>query len=308
MFVGIDVSKSRLDVHVLPSGAEWSVANDEAGHDELVQKLSTEKPALVVVEATGGYQIQLVAALSLQQVPVAVVNPRQVRDFARAVGRLAKTDAIDAAILASFAQTVRPEPRPLPDAQTVELHAMVDRRRQLIDMRTRELNRLEACRVARVRADITKTIKWLNSRIKDVDKEIDKLVRKVPAWREHEELLTSPNGVGKTIARTLLATLPELGKLNRREIASLVGLAPFNRDSGKLRGKRFIRGGRPEVRSAIYMATVTAIRCNPQIKPMYQRLIAAGKQPKVALIACARKFLTILNAMMRTGSHWELKA
>lgn len=309
MFVGIDVSKQRLDVHVVPEGSSWSVANDEGGHLELVKKLSEKKPELVVLEATGGYQMQAVAALAVHGIPVAVVNPRQVRDYAKAIGRLAKTDEIDALVLASFAQAVRPEPRPLPDEKTVELHAMVNRRRQLIDMRTAETNRLETCWVVRVRKDLQKTITWLNRRIKDVDDDIDKMIRTMPMWREREELLTSPNGVGKTTARTLLTALPELGELNRRQIAALVGLAPFNNDSGTNRGKRSIRGGRAEVRSVLYMATLTATRCNPTIQAMYRRLTAAGKAHKVAMIACARKLLTILNAMVRTNTPWkELEA
>jgi transposase len=308
MFVGIDVSKECLDVHVHPTGRAWSVRNDDEGHGELVRQLKELKAELVVLEATGGYQAKVAGELALAAIPVAVVNPRQVRDYAKAIGRLAKTDKIDAAVLASFAEAVRPEPRPVPDEKTAELHAMMTRRRQLIDMRTGEQNRLETCLVARVRKDLQKTIAWLTRRIKDVDDDIDKLVRSMPLWREREELLTSPNGVGKTTARTLLTALPELGKLDRRRIAALVGLAPFNNDSGAMRGKRSIRGGRADVRSVLYMATVTAVRCNPQIRPMYERLIAAGKAPKVALIACARKLLTVLNAMMRTNKRWQLEA
>jgi transposase len=308
MFVGIDVSKERLDIHVIPSGEQWSIANNEQSHRELAAKLGDLRPELVVLEATGGYQVQVVAELVLKGVPVAVVNPRQVRDFAKAIGRLAKTDQIDASVLARFAQDVRPEPRAVPDQQTVELHAMVNRRRQLLDMRTAETNRLETCHVARVRKDLQTTIKWLTGRIKDVDNDIDKLVRDTPLWREREELLTSPKGVGKTTARTLLSALPELGQLNRRRIAALVGLAPFNNDSGTMRGKRSIRGGRADVRAVIYMATLTAVRWNPKIRPLYLRLIGAGKKHKVAMIACARKLLTILNAMMRTNKHWQLEA
>jgi len=308
MFVGIDVAKDHLDVHVLPSGAAWSVGNDEAGHHDLIAKLLELKPELIVLEATGGYQTPVVVELALHALAVAVVNPRQVRDYAKALGQLAKTDKIDAAILASFAEKVRPEPRPVPDAQQVELHAMVNRRRQLIDMRTAEKNRLDTSHVARVRKDLQKTISWLNRRIKDVDDDIDKLIRNTPVWREREELLSSPKGVGKTTARTLLTSLPELGTLNRRKIAALVGLAPFNNDSGTSRGKRSIRGGRGDVRAVLYMATVSATRWNPQIRPMYLRLIEAGKAPKVALIACARKLLTILNAMLRTNTAWKLEA
>lgn len=308
MFVGIDVSKERLDIHVIPSGTAWSVGNDEAGHGELVKKLSELKAELIVVEATGGYQTQVVAKLTLAKLPVAVVNPRQVRDFAKAIGRLAKTDKIDASVLASFGEAVRPEPRDAPDEQTIELHAMMNRRRQLIDMRTADKNRLDTCHVVRVRTDLLTTIEWLTSRIKDVDNDIDTLIRNMPVWREREDLLSSSKGVGKTTARTLLTALPELGHLNRRRIAALVGLAPFNNDSGTMRGKRSIRGGRADVRAVLYMATVSASRWNPQIRPMYERLLAAGKAPKVALIACARKLLTVLNAMMRTNKPWQLEA
>lgn len=308
MFVGIDVSKARLDVHLRPSGDEWSVSNDEQGHAELVSKLIGGGPQLVVVEATGGYQATIVAELSVRDIQVAVVNPRQVRDFAKATGRLAKTDSIDAAALAHFAEAIRPEPRPLLDAHTQELQALVTRRRQLIDMRTGEMNRLETCRVERVRKDIQKTIAWLTRRIGQVDDDTDKMIRNTPLWREREDLLSTVGGVGKTTARTLLTQLPELGQLNRREIAALVGLAPFNNDSGKRTGQRSIRGGRPEIRSMIYMATVSAVRCNPQIRPFYQRLLAAGKRPKVALIACARKLLTVLNAMVKTNTVWSFDA
>jgi len=306
MFVGIDVSKPRLDVHVRPSGESWSVANDTDGHNELVRKLAVISPTLVVVEATGGYQASVVAELGANAIAVAVVNPRQVRDFARATGRLAKTDAIDAAVLAHFAEAIRPTPRPMPDDLTVELQALVTRRRQLIDMRTAESNRLETCRVLPVRRNIQKMVNLLTKQIGKVDDDIDTTIRNSPLWREREDLLSSTTGVGSTTARTLLTQLPELGLLNRREIAALVGLAPFNNDSGKRTGPRSIRGGRADVRAVLYMATVTAVRFNAQLRPMYERLVAAGKVKKVALIACARKLLTILNAMMRTKTPWRL--
>lgn len=305
MFIGIDVSKHRLDVHVRPSGDEWSVSNTSEGHAELVAKLDELKPELVVLEATGGYQAQVVAELALKQVRVAVVNPRQARDFARATGQLAKTDAIDAGVLAHFAESIRPEPRPMVDEDTLELQALMTRRRQLIDMRTAETNRLETCRVERVRKDINKTITWLTRRIGQTDDDIDTMIRRTPIWREREDLLASVVGVGKTTARTLMTDLPELGSLNRRQIAALVGLAPFNNDSGKRTGRRSIRGGRAEVRSVLYMATVTATRFNATIEAMYRRLLDAGKLKKVALIACARKLLTILNAMVRTQTPWR---
>ncbi len=308
MFVGIDVSKQRLDVYVRPQGEQWSVGNDATGHDELVRRLLSLSPTLVVLEATGGYQAAVVGELGLHKVAVAVVNPRQVRDFAKATGRLAKTDTIDAAVLAHFAEAIRPDPRPVPDEQMLELQALVTRRRQLIDMRTAEMNRLETCRVLRVRKDIEKTIKWLTRRIDEVDDDTDKMIRNTPLWRDREDLLGTVTGVGKTTARTLLTQLTELGSLNRREIAALVGLAPFNNDSGLRRGTRSIRGGRPEVRSVLYMATVSAIRHNPTIRMFYERLVATGKLKKVALIACARKLLTILNAMVKTSTPWRLNA
>jgi transposase len=306
MFVGIDVSKHRLDVHALPSGESWSVANDAAGCTELVKKLSETPPTLVVVEATGGYQATIAAELGAAAIAVAVVNPRQVRDFAKATGQLAKTDAIDASVLAQFADRIRPEPRPVPDAITVELQALVTRRRQLIDMRTAESNRLETCRVEQIRRSIQKVINTLNKQLGSVDDDIDTTIRNSPLWREREDLLKSVMGVGKTTARTLLTHLPELGTVNRREIAALVGVAPFNNDTGKRRGVRSIRGGRAEVRAVLYMATVTAARCNPQVRETYVRLVDAGKAKRLALIACARKLLTILNAMMRTNTPWRL--
>ncbi len=262
MFVGIDVSKHRLDVHVRPSDERFSVDNDESGHAALATRLVALKPELIVLEATGGYQAQVAAELASHQLAVAVVNPRQVRDLAKATGRLAKTDALDAAAIAHFAESVRPEPRPLLDEQMLELQALMTRRRQLIDMRTAEKNRLDTCRVERVRRDIQKTISWLNRRIGDVDDDVDKMIRKTPVWREREELVSSATGVGKTTARTLLVGLPELGTLNRRQIAALVGVAPFNNDSGKSRGQRSIRGGRAEVRAVLYMATIVAVRWN----------------------------------------------
>jgi transposase len=308
VFVGIDVSKHRLDVHVRPSGEAWSVDNDTRGHVRLAEKLGAMNPSLVVLEATGGYQAAVAAELAAAKVAVAIVNPRQVRDFAKATGKLAKTDELDAAVLAHFAEAVRPEPRPMPDELTLEIQALIVRRRQLIDMRTAETNRLETCRVVPVRRNIQKMINMLNKQIEKVDDDIDTTIRNSPAWREREDLLSSVKGVGSTTARTMLTQLPELGRLNRREVAALVGVAPFNHDSGKHRGQRSIRGGRSEVRAVLYMATVTAVRHNPQIRTVYERLLAAGKKPKVALIACARKLLTILNAMMRTNQPWRLDA
>ena len=308
MFVGIDVSKHQLDVFVRPSGERWSVENSPKGHAQLVTKLCAVVPTLVVLEATGGYQAAVAGELAAGGLAVAVVNPRQVRDFAKATGRLAKTDEIDATVLAHFAEAVRPEPRPFPDELTLELQALVTRRRQLIDMRTAEINRLETCRVEQVRRNIQKMINLLTKQIDKVDDDLDTTIRRSPAWRDREDLLSSVKGVGSTTARTMLTQLPELGRLNRREIAALVGLAPFNNDSGRRSGQRSIRGGRAEVRSVLYMATVCAVRCNAQIRTVYERLVLAGKKPKVALIACARKLLTILNAMVRTNQPWRLNA
>jgi transposase len=308
MFIGIDVSKQRLDIHARPSGEEWSVTNDANGHSELVRKLASLSPTLIVLEATGGYQSAVAAELGANALPVAVVNPRQVRDFAKATGRLAKTDAIDAAALAHFAESIRPEPRPMPDDLTLELQALVTRRRQLIDMRTAESNRLETCRVMPVRRNIQKMINMLTKQIGKVDDDIDTTIKNSPLWREREDLLTSAIGVGTTTARTLLTQLPELGRLNRREVAALVGVAPFNDDSGQRRGTRRIRGGRSEVRSVLYMATIAAVRHNPPLQRMYQRLLSRGKLKKVALIACARKLLTVLNAMMKAKTPWRLDA
>jgi transposase len=307
-FVGVDVSKDRLDVHVRPVGEQWSIDNDAKGHASLVERLASLKPTLIVLEATGGYQNAVVAELASRKLSVAVVNPRQVRDFAKATGTLAKTDTIDAAVLAHFADSVRPEPRELPDELTVELQALVTRRRQLIDMRTAEQNRLGLATVLQIRKNINRVIGMLNQQIQDVENDLDDTLKRSPVWRTKEKLLSSASGVGPTTARTLLAHLPELGRLNRREIAALVGVAPFNDDSGKKKGQRRIRGGRADVRAVLWMATVTATRWNPRIRDFYLRLLAAGKLPKVALIACARKLLTILNAMMRTNQPWRLEA
>jgi transposase len=306
MFVGIDVSKNWLDVHVRPSAEAWRVENDPEGHAKLVEKLANMAPTLIVLEATGGYQAPAAAALALRKLPVAVVNPRQVRDFAKSTGRLAKTDALDAAVLAHFAQAVELKPRELPDAQTIELHALMVRRRQIVDMITEEKNRFGSCRDQRVRKDIEEHLKWLKSRLKQADDDLDTMIRQTPVWRDREEILRSAKGIGPTTSRTLIALVPELGKLSRRELAGLVGLAPLNNDSGSsIRGKRFIRGGRAEVRAMLYMAAVSASRFNSTIRCFYGRLVAAGKPKKVALIACARKLLTILNAMVKAGKPWD---
>lgn len=304
-FIGIDVAKRQLDVAERPSGARWSATNDVAGIAGLVERLRAMAPvALIVLEATGGYEMALVAALTTAQLPVVVVNPRQVRDFARALGKLAKTDTIDAGVLAQFAEAVRPEPRALPDELTQELQGGVARRRQLLDMLGAEEHRL-ALSARAIRPQIQHHIEWLRRQLADVDTALQSRIRTSPVWRENENLLRSAPGVGPVLATTLLADLPELGRLNRRQIAALVGLAPLNWDSGQLRGTRHIWGGRAAVRTTLYMATLAAVRCNPVIRAFFARLSAAGKPRKVALVACMRKLLTILNAMMQRRAAWS---
>jgi transposase len=304
-FIGIDVAKRQLDVAERPSGARWSGANDLGGIAGLVERLRVAGPvALITVEATGGYEIPLVAALTAAQLPVVVVNPRQVRDFARAVGTLAKTDTIDAGVLAHFAEAVRPEPRALPDELTQGLQGWLARRRQLLEMLLAEDQRLAMAPRA-IRPQIQQHVDWLRHQLGEVDRELQGLIRNSPVWRESENLLRTVPGVGPVLATTLLADLPELGQLNRREIAALVGLAPLNWDSGQQRGTRHIWGGRAPVRTALYMATLAAVRCNPVIRGFFERLSAAGKPRKVALTACMRKLLTILNAMMHRRVRWQ---
>jgi transposase len=303
VFVGIDVSKAQLDVAVRPSGEVWNVSNDEAGFAALVAKLAPLKPKLIVMEATGGYQAPAVAALSVAGLSVAVVNPRQVRDFGRATGQLAKTDVLDAEVIARFAEALRPEPRALPDAETIALNALVVRRRQIVDMITAEKNRLGTAEKV-VRRDIEEHIKWLQRRLKDADDDLYDGLKKSPLWRVKEQILKSVPGVGRVTTVALIAQLPELGTLTGRKIAALVGVAPLNRDSGTYRGKRCIWGGRAAVRQALYMATLTAIRRSPTIRAFYERLVAAGKPRKVAHVAAARKLLVMLNAMIRDGASW----
>jgi transposase len=304
VFVGIDVAKAELVTAVRPSDETWTVTNDELGIQGLVRRVRSMGPTLVVLEATGGYERGVVAALATAGVPLVVANPRQVRDFARSTGQLAKTDSIDARILALFAERVRPEPRPLPDEATRTLDALLTRRRQILEMITAERNRLEHALPA-VRRDLIQHIRWLERRLRDVDHDLDRTVQSSPLWRAKENLLRSIPGVGPITSRTLIGDLPELGTLNRKQIASLVGVAPLARDSGTLKGKRLVWGGRAPVRAALYMAALVASRCNPAIKDFYQRLVAAGKPKKVALTACMRKLLTILNAMLKTNTHWR---
>lgn len=308
MFIGVDVSKAYLDVFIRPTSERLRIANDEAGVAQLVGNLKARSPALVVLEATGGLQTPLVAGLVVASIPVAVVNPRQVRDFGRSTGKLAKTDAIDAAVLAHFAEAVRPEPRPIADEATVELEAMLTRRRQLVEMITAEQNRLAAATVKAVRADLKSHINWLRHRLADVHKDLDGAIRCSPVWREKDDLLKGVPGVGRVLALTLIAELPELGRLTRKQIAALVGLAPLNRDSGVRRGRRIIWGGRSSVRAVLYMAALSAARYNPVVASFYRRLLAAGKAKKLALVACARKLLVTLNALIRDRVSWTNRA
>jgi transposase len=304
-WVGIDVSKARLDVALRPSGERFVVENEDTAIGELVERLRAAPPELIVLEATGGLQAALVAALSVAGLRVAVVNPKQVRHFAKATGRLAKTDAIDADVLAHFAEAIRPDPRPLPDEFTSELSALMSRRRQLIEMMTAEGNRLASCRAKQIRSGIKNHINWLRHELAQLHKDLDGHIRRSPIWREKENLLTSVPGVGRVVATTLLSDLPELGRLSRKQIAALAGVAPMNHDSGKMVGRRHIWGGRAGVRSALYMAALVASRWNPVIRSFYRRLLEAGKPKKVALLACARKLLHVLNAMIRTGRPWD---
>lgn len=302
--MGIDVSKASLDVAVLPLAQDRSFTNDEVGVTELVAWAKTLKPDLIVLEATGGLQMLVTGMLVAAGLPVAVVNPRQMRDFAKATGKLAKTDRIDARVIARFGLAIQPEPRPLKDEATQELTALIARRRQIVDMLTAEKNRLGISH-NRVRREIKRHIAWLEKRLSGVDGELAQAIKDSPAWREKEEILTSVKGVGAVLSTTLLAGLPELGSLNRRQISALVGVCPFNRDSGKMRGKRIIFGGRADVRAVLYMGALAAKRFNPVIKAFYERLIKAGKLPKVALTACMRKLLTILNAMIKNKQKWH---
>jgi len=304
-FVGIDVAKTTLDLALEPGGEAWSVTNDAAGIQELVSRLAPLAPTLIVLEATGGFEAAVAAALASVGLPVVVANPRQVRDFAKACGRLAKTDAIDARILAGFGQRVRPAPRPLPTEAAQLLDALLTRRRQLVEMLTAETNRLGFAR-GPVRRDISQHIRWLERRLDDVDGELRSAIEASPIWRTKDDLLQSVPGVGRVLSLTLLAELPELGQLSRREIAALVGVAPLNRDSGRRRGKRLVWGGRAPVRAVLYMSALAATRANPVIRAFFERLRAAGKPFKVALTACMRKLLTILNAMVRHDTRWRL--
>lgn len=305
MFVGIDVSKATLDVYCTGLDRHWQVANDESAITELAKELKSCQPTLVVLEATGSLERALVAELVAAGLAVAVVNPRQVRDFAKAMGRLAKTDRIDAKVLAAFAVAVRPQPRALADAETQELSDRLTRRRQLVQMLTMEKLRLKQAHPRDVRKDLRKHIVWLENHLRASESGLRQAVETSPVWMAKQDLLSSVKGIGEVTILTLLASLPELGQLNRKQIAALVGLAPFNRDSGTLRGKRCIWGGRAVVRQVLYMATLSAIRHNTAVRTFYTRLRQNGKAAKVAIVACMRKLLTILNAMLREGKPWH---
>ena len=303
-FVGIDVAKAHLDVAVRPAGTHQRVPNTEAGITELQVALQAAQPELVVLEATGGYETLVATTLASSGLPVAVVNPRQVRQFARAVGQLAKTDVLDAQLLARFAEVVRPEPRPLRDAAAQALAALVARRRQVVEMLVAEQQRL-GTQPVNLRARVQEHIDWLQDERAQLDKELQTQLRQSGVWRATAELLRSVPGVGPVVAATLVAELPELGRLNRKQIAALVGVAPLACESGTLRGRRIVWGGRAQVRAVLYMSTVAALRWNRVIRAFYDRLRGAGKPAKVALTACMRKLLTILNAMVRSQTRWQ---
>jgi transposase len=302
--IGIDVSQATLDVAVYPTAEQWQVSNDDAGIGQLLERFTAFAPDRIVLEATAGYELPLLAALGSAHLPVVAVNPRQVREFARSTGRLAKTDVLDAQVLAHFAAVVRPQLRPLPDAATRELSALLARRRQLVEMRTAESNRL-ALALERVRPEIREHMRYLDKRIKELDRELHDHLRASPLWREKEDLLRSIPGVGPVLTATLLADVPELGTLGHKQIAALLGVAPLNRDSGRWRGKRSIWGGRAAVRAVLYMATVAAVRHNPTLKALFERLKRAGKPHQVTMTACMHKLLRICNAILSHQTTWR---
>jgi transposase len=306
IFVGIDISKKYLDLATRPTGRVWRVVYDEAGSQQVVAELTALQPELIVLEATGGLEMPIAAALAAAGLKLAVVNPRQVRNFAKALGILAKTDALDAQVLAHFADSVRPAVQTLPDEATQLLAALLARRRQLLEMLTAEKNR-RASALPALRDQVARHITWLEQELDHVNAALDDHLRQSPLWLVKQQLLRSVPGVGQVLTLTLLADLPELGQLNRKQIAALVGVAPLNDDSGRHRGRRLIWGGRAEVRDVLYMATLSATRFNPVIRTFYQRLLQAGKEFKVALTACMRKLLTILNAIIRTHTPWQEK-
>jgi len=306
-FVGIDVSKSTLDICIEPAVQTLHVAYDEAGVKQIAVRLKEVNPTLIVMEATGGLEIRIATELAGQGLPVAVINPRQARDFAKATGQLAKTDQVDAAVLAAFAKAIRPQARTLKDADTRALNDMVSRRRQLIDMRVQETLRLGTAASKPLEKSLNKHIVWLDRRIAEIDTDLTNCLRKSDIWRTKDDLLRGIPGVGPVTTLTMLAKCPELGKLNRREIAALIGVAPLANDSGKHCGKRFVWGGRADVRAVLYMATVSAIKHNDAIKAFAERLKKTGKPPKVVIVACMRKLLTMMNSMLKNNTTWNPK-
>jgi transposase len=302
-FIGIDISKEQLDVFTRPQGTFVSVPYTNTEVSVLVEHLVNLKPQLVLLEATGGYETQILAALVHARLPVVLVNPRQVRDFAKATGRLAKTDRIDAQVLAHFAEVIRPEPRLLPDDDQQELNALMSRHRQLTEMITMERNRIRTT-TETVRRYIQSNLDWLHNQLKMVDKDLENFIQKIPVFRRKVEIVTSAPGVGPVLSMALISCLPELGVISNKRISALVGVAPFNCDSGKHRGKRMIWGGRHYIRSVLYMGALVATRHNPVIRAFYQRLLQAGKSKKLALTACMRKLITILNTMVRNDTLW----
>ena len=303
-FVGIDVSKHQLAIATRPDMRNWTADNNEEGICELTNSLKKWPLQLIVFEATGDIEVPAVTALAAAGLPVVVMNPRQVRDFAKATGRLAKTDAIDADMLAHYGEVIQPQIRPFKDEETRGLSSLLTRRRQLIKMITEEKNRLQQASVS-VRSDIRTHIVWLEKRLKVIDNDLSKTIKKSPAWRAKDKIIRSLPGAGPVLSITLLAKVPELGVLNRRKISALIGVAPMNRDSGLFRGRRRVWGGRGDVRRVLYMAAIAAIRFNPVIQEFYERLINAGKRPKVAITACMRKLLVILNSMVKNGETWQ---
>lgn len=306
-FVGIDVSKSTLDVCIEPAVQTLHVAYNEAGIKQIVVRLKEVNPTLIVMEATGGLEVRIATELASKGLPVAVINPRQARDFAKATGQLAKTDLVDAAVLAAFAKAIRPQARPLKDADTRALDDMVSRRRQLIDMRVQETLRLGTAASKPLEKSLNKHIAWLDKQIAEIDTDLTKRLRGSDIWRTKDDLLRGIPGVGPVTTLTMLAKCPELGKLNRREIAALIGVAPLANDSGKHCGKRFVWGGRADVRAVLYMATVSAIKHNDSIKAFAERLRKTGKPPKVVIVACMRKLLTMMNSMLKNNTPWNPK-
>jgi len=304
IFIGIDISKTQMDVAVWDNEETWEFENEAAGWQEMVEIAKELKPSLIVVEASGGIEQRVVAELYLEELPIAIVNPTRVRNFARSTGQLAKTDKLDARLIAHFAQAVRPKVRPLRTAEQEHLNALVTRRRQVVQILTAEKNRRSTTH-STLRKRLQQHIEWLNAELEGLDEEIEQYIQESPSWRKNAALLRSVPGVGPVTASTLLAALPELGTRNRQQIAALVGVAPLNKDSGKMRGKRRVFGGRAPVRRALYMATLVATRVNPVIRSFYEHLLAQGKEKKVALTACMRKLLVILNSMIRNQQTWS---